>query len=274
MLRRLSGQAVLWVIILFGVLVMVMPGVWMVMASFKTRAEIQAVPMQLLPETFRIENYVKAIEFTNFWRVFANSLIVTVSITVANIFTCTWGGYTFSKLRWPGRDTIFLLILATMMIPGFLTLIPRYVLISKMGLLNSYGGMILPTLTGSFGIFLTKQFMLGIPDELGDAATVDGCSALGIYWRIILPLSKPIMAVLAIFVFDWSWDDLLWGIMVLTDQQMWTIPIAIANLRAEAGNFYELQMAGSTIAVIPVVLIFIVLQRHIVRGVALSGLKG
>lgn len=274
LMRRIVGQFFLWTIILIGLLVMVMPGIWMVMASFKTRAEIQAIPMQLLPEVFRIENYQKAIEFTNFWRVFANSLIVTVSITVANIFTCTWGGYTFGKLRWPGRDTVFLLILATMMIPGFLTLIPRYVLVSKMGLLNSYGGMIIPSLMGGFGIFLTKQFMMGIPNELSDAATVDGCSALGIYWRIILPLSKPIMAVLAIFIFDWSWDDLLWGIMVLTNQHMWTIPIAIANLRAEAGNFYELQMAGSTLAVLPVILVFVVLQRHIVRGVALSGLKG
>lgn len=272
--RRLVGQFFLWLIILLGLLVMVMPGIWMVMASFKTRAEIQAIPMQLLPEMFRIENYQKAIEFTNFWRVFANSLIITVSITLANIFTCTWGGYTFGKLRWPGRDSVFLLILATMMIPGFLTLIPRYVLVSKLGLLNSYGGMIIPSLMGSFGIFLTKQFMMSIPDELSDAATVDGCSALGIYWRIILPLSKPIMAVLAIFIFEWSWDDLLWGIMVLTNQQMWTIPIAIANLRAEAGNFYELQMAGSTLAVFPVILVFVVLQRHIVRGVALSGLKG
>lgn len=274
MARRVVGQLALWIIIIIGLLIMVMPGIWMVMASFKTRAEIQAVPMQLLPEMFRLENYQKAIEFTNFWRVFANSLLITVSITVANIFTCTWGGYTFGKLRWPGRDAIFLLILATMMIPGFLTLIPRYVLVSKLGLLNSYGGMIIPTLMGSFGIFLTKQFMLGIPDELIDAATVDGSSALGIYWRIVLPLSKPIMAVLAIFIFEWSWDDLLWGIMVLTNQEMWTIPIAIANLRAEAGNFYELQMAGSTLSVLPVLLLFVLLQRHIVRGVALSGLKG
>jgi multiple sugar transport system permease protein len=253
---------------------MVMPGVWMVMASFKTRAEIQAVPMRLLPEVFQFENYTKALEYTNFFRVFANSLIITVCITVANVFTCTWGGYTFSKLRWPGRDFVFLLILSTMMIPGFLTLIPRYVLVAKMGMLNSYAGMIIPFLTGAFGIFLTKQFMIGIPDELCDAATVDGCSALGVYWRIILPLSKPIIAVLAIFVFDWAWDDLLWGIMILTDQTMWTVPISIANLRAEVGNFYELQMAGSTLAVIPVILIFVFLQKHIIRGVALSGLKG
>ncbi len=134
--------------------------------------------------------------------------------------------------------------------------------------------MIIPFLTGAFGIFLTKQFMTGIPNDLVDAATVDGCSALGVYWRIILPMSKPIIAVLSIFVFDWAWDDLLWGIMILTDREMWTLPVAIANLRAQVGNQFEYQMAGSTLSIIPVLLLFILLQRHIVQGVALSGLKG
>ncbi|MCL4857988.1 MAG: carbohydrate ABC transporter permease [Caldilineaceae bacterium] len=273
-LRNILRQSWLWAIIILGLIFMVTPGIWMVLASFKTRAEIQAVPMQFWPESLRFENYARAIEYTKFPRVFLNSLLVTVAITVANVFTCTWGGYTFGKLRWPGRDTVFLLLLTTMMIPGFLTLIPRYVLVAKLGLLNTYGGMIIPFLTGTFGIFLTKQYMNGIPNDLTDAATVDGCSALGVYWRIILPLSKPIIAVLAIFVFDWAWDDLLWGIMILTDREMWTLPVAIANLRAQVGNQFEYQMAGSTLSVIPVILLFIALQRHIVRGVALSGLKG
>lgn len=273
-IRHVIQQTGLWIIILLGIIFMVTPGLWMVLASFKTRAEIQAVPMQLLPETFRLDNYAKAIEYTKFPLVFMNSLIITLCITVANVFTCTWGGYTFGKLRWPGRDAMFMLLLSTMMIPGFLTLIPRYVLVAKLGLLNSYGGMIIPFLTGAFGIFLTKQFMTGIPNDLVDAATVDGCSAFGVYWRIILPMSKPIIAVLSIFVFDWAWDDLLWGIMILTDREMWTLPVAIANLRAQVGNQFEYQMAGSTLSIIPVILLFILLQRHIVQGVALSGLKG
>jgi multiple sugar transport system permease protein len=273
-IRWIGGQALLWAFIIAGLIIMVTPGIWMVMASFKTRAEIQAIPMQLFPDRFMLENYVRAIEYTKFPTVFINSLIITVSITLANVITSTWGGYTFGKLRWPGRDLVFMILLSTMMIPGFLTLIPRYVLVSKLDMLNSYGGMIIPFLMGAFGIFLTKQYMLGIPNELLDAARVDGCSPFGIYWRIILPLCKPIMAVLAIFVFDWAWDDLLWGIMILTDREMWTIPVAIANLRAQVGNLFELQMAGSTLSVIPVIIVFIILQKHIVRGVALSGLKG
>ena len=273
-LRWFSGQLFLWIVILLGLVFMVTPGVWMLLASFKTQAEISAIPLQFWPSQWRLSNYVETIEVMKFWRVFTNSVIITSCVTIANIFTCTWGGYTFGKLRWPGRDIVFMILLSTMMIPGFLTLIPRYVLVAKMGMLNSYSGMIIPFLTGTFGIFLTKQFMLGIPDELTDAATVDGCSAIGVYWRIVLPLSKPIMAVLAIFVFDWAWDDLLWGIMILTDRLKWTLPIAIANLRVQESNQYELQMAGSTLAIIPVIILFLALQRHIVRGVALSGLKG
>lgn len=272
--RAALAQVALWSFILIGLAFMVVPGIWMVLSSFKTRAEIVAVPLQLLPQSLLWENYEQAIRWTRFERVFTNSLIVTASITIINIITCTWGGYTFSKLRWPGRDRVFLLLLSTMMIPGFLTLIPRYVLTSGLGMINTYPGMIVPFMTGTFGIFLTKQYMLGIPDELVDAAKVDGASALGIYWRIILPLCKPIIAVLAIFVFDWAWDDLLWGTIILTDRNMWTLPVAIANLRMQAGNLVELQMAGSTLAIVPVVVVFAFLQQHIIRGVALSGLKG
>ncbi len=274
LIRWVIGQIVLWTIIIAGLIFMVTPAVWMILASFKTQAEISAVPLRFWPEVWRLSNYPEAMTAMKFWHVFRNSLLITTAITVANVFTCTWGGYTFGKLRWPGRDAVFMLLLSTMMIPGFLTLIPRYVLVAKMGLLNSYGGMIIPFLTGTFGIFLTKQFMLSIPDELSDAATVDGCSAFGIYWRIILPMCKPIIAVLSIFVFEWAWDDLLWGIMILTDREMWTLPISIANLRIQQSNQYELQMAGSVIAILPVILLFLVLQRHIVQGVALSGLKG
>jgi multiple sugar transport system permease protein len=246
----------------------------MVLSSFKTRAEIVAVPIRLLPERWLWDNYVQAFDATKFPRVFGNSLIVVVSVTVIHVLTCTWGGYTFGKLRWPGRDKVFLLLLSTMMVPLFLTIIPRYVITSKLGLLNSYPGMVVPVMTGAFGIFMTKQYLLTIPDELLDAAKVDGASAWSIFWRIVVPLARPIMAVLAIFVFDWNWDDLLWASLIMTDRNMWTLPVAIANLRLQAGDLVELQMAGSTLAVIPVLLVFALLQQHIVKGIALSGLKG
>lgn len=272
--RHVAGQSVLWAFVLAGLVLMVLPGAWMVLSSFKTRAEIVEVPLRIFPHDWLWSNFAQAVDATRFTRVFGNSLIVTTSITVINMGTCTWGGYTFSKLRWPGRDRMFLLLLSTMMIPLFLTLIPRYVLVSKLHLLNSYAGMIIPFATSAFGIFLTKQFMLGIPDELLDAARVDGASAFIIYWRIILPLCRPIIAVLAIFVFQWNWDDLLWATLIMTDRNMWTLAVAIANLRVQAGNLVELQMAGSTLAVLPVLIVFALLQRHIVRAVTISGLKG
>ncbi|MBC7234906.1 MAG: carbohydrate ABC transporter permease [Chloroflexi bacterium] len=275
LLRHYLGQAFLWTFIGLGLAFMVMPGVWMLLASFKTRAEIQAIPFKLFPAKFRWDNYVTAIEWMDFWVALKNSVLYTGSVTVLNILTCTWGGYTFCKLRWPGRDFLLLAILSTMMIPGFLTIIPHYVLTSWMGMLNSYWGMVLPGFTGAFGIFLTRQFMLGIPDELIDASTVDGCNALTTFFRIVLPLCKPIVSVLGIFVFNWSWDSLIWPLMILTDKKKWPLPVAIANLRLRAGgDLYELQMAGSTLAVIPVLIIFVWLQKNIVQGVALSGLKG
>jgi ABC-type glycerol-3-phosphate transport system permease component len=265
---------VVWAFILFGLVLMVLPGVWMALSSFKTRAEIVEIPLRILPHALLWSNYSQAIEATKFTRVFGNSVIITVSITIINVVTCTWGGYTFGKLRWPGRDTIFLGLLSTMMIPLFLTVIPRYVIVTWLHLQNSYAGMILPFACSAFGIFLTKQYMLSIPDELLDAAKVDGASAFTIYWRIILPLCTPVIAVLAIFVFQWNWDDLLWATLILTDRNMWTLAVAIANLRVQAGDLVELQMAGSTLAVLPVLLVFAVLQRQIVRAVTISGLRG
>jgi multiple sugar transport system permease protein len=272
-LRSRAVQAALWVLILIGIVFMVTPGLWMVLSSFKTRAEIVAVPMQLLPRHLMWDNFREAIDATKFVRVLGNSILITFSVTVINVLTCAWGGYTFGKLRWPGRDAVFLALLSTMMIPLFLTVIPRYVIASSLHLLNTYLGMIIPFATSMFGIFLTKQFMMTIPDELLDAAKVDGASALTIFWQIVLPLCRPILAVLAIFTFNWNWDDLLWGTLILTDRNMWTLPVAIANLRIQAGELVELQMAGSTLAVVPVLLVFAVLQRHIVRAMTISGLK-
>ena len=275
--RRMHGLftgTVLWAFVIAGMIFMLLPGVWMILSSFKTVLEITAVPLRLLPERFLWQNYAKAMEYTQFPRALLNSLIVTSAITVANVLTGTWGGYTFGKLRWPGRDTVFMVLLSTLMVPAFLTVIPRYLLVNWMGMINTYSGMVVPFLTGTFGIFLTKQYMLSIPDELVDAARVDGCSALGIYWYIILPMCRPIIAVLTITTFNQFWDALLWGLMILTKHDMFTIPVALSYLKDETDWMVELQMAGGTLAVVPVLIVFIIFQKQIIQGVALSGLKG
>ncbi len=275
--RRMHGLftgTVLWAFVIAGMIFMLLPGVWMILSSFKTVLEITAVPLRLLPERFLWQNYAKAMEYTQFPRALLNSLIVTSAITVANVLTGTWGGYTFGKLRWPGRDTVFMVLLSTLMVPAFLTVIPRYLLVNWMGMINTYSGMVVPFLMGTFGIFLTKQYMLSIPDELVDAARVDGCSALGIYWYIILPMCRPIIAVLTITTFNQFWDALLWGLMILTKHDMFTIPVALSYLKDETDWMVELQMAGGTLAVVPVLIVFIIFQKQIIQGVALSGLKG
>ena len=174
---------------------------------------------------------------------------------------------------------MFLVLLSTMMIPSFVLVLPRYLLVSWMGLVNTYAGLMLPFVVSAFSIFLARQFLLGIPDELLDAAKVDGASPLASFWRIVLPLSKPIVGVIAILTFLWSWDELLWPVMILTERDMWTMPIAITTLRIQAtgssiNEGAELQMAGATLAVIPVVIAFVIFQKSIVQTVAMSGLKG
>jgi len=271
---RLITETGLWVFIIVGMIFMLIPGIWMFLSSFKTLTEVSAVPLRLLPERLVWQNYAVAIKTTLFPRALLNSIIVTSVITFANVVTGTWGGYAFGKLRWPGRDIVFSLLLSTIMIPAFLTVIPRYLLMNWMNLINTYGGMIVPFLIGTFGIFLTKQYMLTIPDELVDAATVDGCSALGIYWYIILPMCRPIIAVLTITTFTQFWDALLWGLMILTKREMFIIPVALSYLKDETDVLIHLQMAGGTLAVIPVLIVFIIFQKQIIQGVALSGLKG
>jgi multiple sugar transport system permease protein len=274
MFNRVLGQTFIWFFIGIGLVIMVIPALWMILSSFKSLAEVQSIPMTLIPSEWIWENYVKAWTVTRMERAFINSTLLATTVTLIILLTSTWGGYVFSKMEWPGRDKVLYLLLATMMIPGFLTLIPRFVIVIKAGLVNSYAGIIIPALVSTFGIFMTRQFMLGIPKDLTDAGIVDGCNVFQVYWHIILPLCKPVIAVLAIFTFDGNWNSLLWPLMVLTKRDLWTIPVTLAGLKTQEMFQYHIQMAGASIAIIPVIILFLILQRHIIQGVALSGVKG
>lgn len=276
---RVVVLILMWIFVGAGVILMVTPCVWMALSSLKTRAEVFSIPLTLFPAVLQWDNYVNVAGQMRFVRVFGNSMIVATALTAINVLSGTWGGYTFGKLRWPGRDKVFVFLLSTMMIPGFVLVLPRYLIIAQAGLINTYLGLIIPFVVSSFSIFLARQYLLGIPDELLDAAKVDGASAFSVYWRIIVPLCKPIMGVVAILTFLWSWDELLWPVMVLTEREMWTMPIAITTLRIQAtgsalNEGAELQMAGATLAVIPILVAFVIFQRSIVQSVAMSGIKG
>jgi len=219
-------------------------------------------------------NYGETWQAVPFGQFFLNSILVTVCITVGQLITCSLGGYAFARLQFPGRDTIFFLYLATMMIPGPVLTVPIYLLLREYHLLNTYQGVILPGLFSAYGTFLLRQFFLTIPKDLEDAARIDGAGSFGVYMRIILPLSGPALAALATFVFIGSWNDFFWPSIVLTDPDLLTLPVGLALFNDLYLFQYSRLMAGSMISIIPAILLYLVFQRFITRGVVMTGLKG
>ncbi len=219
-------------------------------------------------------NYAETWQLVPFGRYFLNSILVAVFMTIGQLVTCSLGGYAFSRLRFPGRDAIFLLYLGTLMIPGPVLTVPIYLLLREYHLLNTYQGVILPGLFSAYGTFLLRQFFLTIPRDLEDAARIDGAGRFGVYLRIILPLSGPALAALATFVFIGSWNDFFWPSIVLTDPGMLTLPVGLAHLNDIYYIEYGRLMAGSMISIAPAILVYMIFQRFITRGVVMSGLKG
>lgn len=262
--------------LMLGAVFMLLPFAWMIIASFMAAAEIMARPLRWLPAELQLRNYEalsKAIPIDN---MYVNSLIVTVSITLGVLLTSSLAGYGFAKFRFPGRDLLFVLVLATMMIPFFVVLIPIFYIVRQLGWMDSYLGLIVPNIVTAFGIFLMRQYMLTLPDELLDAARIDGASELAIYWRIVLPLATPALGALAILAFVYHWNSFLWPLVVIRSAELATIPIGLNSLRVYASSpeVINLQMAGAALAIIPVVAVFALLQRYFVRGIALTGIKG
>jgi multiple sugar transport system permease protein len=220
------------------------------------------------------ENYAETWTIAPFGRYFLNSILVALCMTIGQLVTCSLGGYAFSRLRFPGRDVVFLLYLATLMIPTPVLTVPIYLLLREYHLLNTYQGVILPGLFSAYGTFLLRQFFLTIPRELEDAARVDGAGRFGVYLRIIIPLSGPALAALATFVFLGSWNDFFWPSIVLTDPDMLTLPVGLAHLNDIYLFDYGRLMAGSMISIIPAIVMYMVFQRFITRGVVMSGMKG
>lgn len=281
MRRRLAvGEvaitAALYLITAVGAVIMLLPFYWMVASSLMTLPEIIARPPVWFPRVPQLHNYADLAAALPIDRIYINSLIVTISVTSLVLFTSSLTGFGFAKYHFPGRDTLFLLVLATMMIPFFLLLIPVFFIVKELGWVDTYLGLIVPNAVTAYGIFLMRQFILGVPDELLDAARIDGSSEFGLYWRIVLPLSGPALAALTILAFLYHWNAFLWPLVVIRSQDLWTIPIGLNNLRlyASSTDTLDLQMAGATIAVVPVLVVFVALQRYFIQGITLSGLKG
>jgi multiple sugar transport system permease protein len=272
-IARMIEKLVVYLALVLGLMVAVTPFLWMISTSFKSGGGIFAYPPQWIPQDPTLEWYRQLFRDVDFLLHFKNSLVVSVATTLFNLFFCSLAGYAFAKLRFVGRDKLFTLLMATLMIPGQITMIPVFLFLKRLGLLNTYWGLILPASVGIFGIFLIRQFMMTIPDDLIEASKIDGCSEFRIYWNVILPLCKPVLATLGIFTFMGSWNDFLWPLIVMVGEDRYTLPVALANLNGQHATKFGLLMAGAVVVVVPVVMLFVVAQKYVIRGIATTGLK-
>ncbi len=267
---------------------MLVPFVWMVLTSLKPSAEIFRMPPVIFTTNYTVAHYVRALTRGNFNIYFQNSLIVSGATTVLNVLISAMAGYAFARLQWRLREAVFMIVLSVMMLPGLIALIPTFLIVKATpfaggnnwlgqggtGWLDSYPGLIFPFLGGGFYVFLLRQFFLTLPKELEDAARIDGCSEFAIFWRIILPLSKAVLAVVAIFTFQSSWNDFLWALVIVQSDRMRTVQLGLTLFRSQNRIDWGVLMAGTTIATFPTVLLFLLAQQYFVRGIALTGIKG
>ncbi len=253
------------------------PILWAISTSFKPEMDTIAIPPRLIPKEFTLDNYYEVIfklRKVNLVRSFFNSLFVASVFTALVLTIDSLAAYAFARLEFKGRDLLFFLVIAALIVPGEITLIPVYLIFHRLGLLNTYYAVIIPGLGGVFGVFLLRQFFLTVPRELEDAARIDGCSKFKIFYKIVLPLAKPAIATLGIMTFLGSWNSFLWPYIVLDSVDMQTLPIALLKFLNRYGIYYGITMAGATLATIPPLIFFWIAQGKIVEGIHMTGLKG
>ncbi|MER5768788.1 carbohydrate ABC transporter permease [Streptomyces sp. NPDC001985] len=259
-----------------GLMLMAAPFLWMALSAFKTKPELAASPPVWIPTEWTLANFRELLDLLDLPAYFLNSTIVASLVTVSNLLFCSMLGYALAKLNFAGKNKLFGLVLGALMVPGNLMLLPLFVLMSKMQLIDSYAGLVLPFAAGAFGVFLMRQFMLSVPDELLEAARLDGAGEWYIFWRIVMPLVKPALATLAILTFLQSWNNFVWPLIATNDPDKYTLPVALATFATDpnrANGANGVLMAGSFLVVLPVLLVFAVLQRHFTQGIATAGLK-
>lgn len=252
----------------------ILPLVWMVLASLMPSGEANTEPPPFFPSHITFDHYRELFVRLNIGRVLFNSALLAVTVTVLSVLLNAMAGYAFAKLRFPGRGRIFGFLLAALVLPSQVAILPLFLLMRQLGLVSSYWGVILPGMATIFGIFLVRQYALSIPDELLDAARIDGASEVRIFAEIILPLCRPILVTLAIFTFLGTWNDFFWPLVILTDDSKYTLPVALANLFGEHVQDTELMMASSVLTVLPVLILFLALQRHYIAGIMMGSVKG
>ena len=272
--RSTSSRLWLYAVLTVGFVAVVTPFVWMILGSFKSSGELRQLPPTWWPEAPTLDNYRQLFSEESFPRYFLNSVLVAAFVTVGNLIFCSMVGYALAKLAFRGKKLVFGLVMGTLLLPGMVTFVPLFVLVANLGLVDSYPGLILPFLVTPFGVFLMRQFIVALPDDLLDAGRVDGASELRIFRQIILPLCGPGLATLGILTFLGSWNNFLWPLVVAQTQEHYTLPVALALFsKGQNVTNYGLLMAGATVVVVPIVIVFLILQRRFIEGIATTGIK-
>ena len=285
--KDLLGKLIVYVLLTTGAIIFIAPWAWMVSASFQPIGEIFEWPPNWIPETFTLQNYVKFLAAEGFFRWVLNSGFLAVVVLVIQMFFNSLAAYTFAKRKFPGRDGLFLLMLGTLMIPGQLFLIPNYIILLRsplfggnnlmgvggFGMLDSFWGIIIPYSFSVWSVFFMRQYMTGIPDDLLDAARMDGASEFLIYWKVVMPLCGPVLAAQAIFTFTFVWNDFFWPLIVISSPELRTLQLGLALFILKNKTVWDIVFAGSVVSTLPVLLVFIFFQKYFIRGIALTGMK-
>lgn len=274
MSKKRLGNAVAYLILILICIGMLMPFLWTLSTALKPPGKVFVYPPQWIPKPPTWKNFSTAWQRVPFGKFLLNSSFVSLTVLLLQLLTCSLSAYAFARMEFPGRDYLFLLYLGTLMIPGQVVIIPNFIVMRYLGWLDTYSAMILPAAFSAFGTFLLRQFFLTIPYELEEAARIDGCSRFGLYWRIILPLSKPALASLAIFTFRSQWNSFLWPLIVVNDIHKMPIQVGLSFFRGMYDIQWELMLAGTLIALVPTLIIFALGQRYFTEGITLSGLGG
>lgn len=262
-------------VVLSGIgITMLLPLLWMVSTSLKDSGAVFTYPPQWIPKPVAWDNYLRAWNAVPFGRFYFNSVFVSIAVTAGQVFTSALAAYAFARLHFPGRDKLFFGYLATMMVPGSVTMIPVFILCRALNLIDTYTVLILPGIFSAYGTFMLRQFFMTLPHELEDAAKIDGCSLFGVFLRVTLPLSKPALATLVTFTFVGSWGSYMWPLIVTNSIDLKTLPIGLASFQGLYSTDWTLLMAGSVIVVIPVIVVFLLNQRYFVEGIQMGALKG
>ena len=268
-----AGRALLYIILVFWAVFMIMPFAWMLLTSVKTQPEAMKVPIVWLPKNPQWKNYVDVLQKYRFASYYKNTAFVTVTTVIFQLMTCSMGAYAFARLDFPGKNAIFLVCMTVLMVPTQMIIIPRFIMTMRLGWLNSFAGIIIPNLPSIYGVFFLRQNFMTLPRELDEAAMIDGCSFFGIYWRILLPLLKNGLIAFGVRTTLWSWNEMLWPLLVTSKQSLYVLSIALANMQGQYAQKIPTQMAAGVLAMAPMLLVFLIGQKQMLEGIALSSIK-